>query len=1004
MKRLTPFLLLLLIDVTAQAQVPTFISGNLAVLRWGDGSQPLSTSGNSVFIDEFAVAGTNATAVSTTVLPDSGAGALILDGTAISEGGLTRSMDGTVLAVTGYNTNLSSPAVIAAGALGNTAAITVPRELATIDAFGNYTQVQTITGYYGTQSPRFAVTDGTNNFWVSAGINGIVYFNPPSASQPISTSLVNNRAIRIFGGNLFFSTQKASPTSNNGIYTFTTTPGSYTPAGLVTTPSVGTNQFITTGSASAVSDFALSDDGLTAYIADTTQGVQKWVNNAGTWNLAHTFALASAPQPAGAFAIAVDFSQADPIIYATTTETNSTSNKSVGGNHLVRIVDTNASATVVYLAQAKTNQAFKGLDFVPDLRPKITGQPQSQMVTNGTADVLLSVAATSPRTLGYQWQVNGHDVADDADISGSTSPTLTFLTCRTTHQGNYTVVVTNQFGAVTSAVAVLTVSLEPIAPAITVQPLSTTNFIGANFRLSVSANGTAPLGYQWVHIVAGVTNELVDGLGAFGELITGATSNSVMVANAQPQDAGSYAVVVSNAAGATNSHLATVTLVPVRPAISAQPVPLTVASGSTATFQVTASGTSPDYQWKFNGVPLTDGPGAHGESFSGSTSSTLSIYNAQTNDIGSYSVTVTNQAGSTNSQAVLLGVIVLPPPSFISYTTVGSTYTQDFNSLPSPGTNFTVTVPAGNPVIINGTNYSFGNANPYDFAAPILPTGSPGGLGQASSMAGWYGWVEGGAGVNRFGANAGDYTTGGIQSYGATNSYAESQDRALGIQTTAESRQSAVAARFINHTPATLTRITLQFTGELWRQSVVPKSLVFHYVIDPTGTNGFDTNPSDFVFIPPLDVNFPTNAAASGGVPVNGNLPANQLSKSVVNQVIADWPSGGALWLVWQYTNSTGKAQGVAIDNLTFSATADGSGPGEPAALTGISHNSQDGSVSFSITGQAGYGYVVEYTTNLVSPVYWRSLQTNTVGAGAWLFTDPSPGDAPARFYRVRSQ
>jgi len=307
-------------------------------------------------------------------------------------------------------------------------------------------------------------------------------------------------------------------------------------------------------------------------------------------------------------------------------------------------------------------------------------------------------------------------------------------------------------------------------------------------------------------------------------------------------------------------------------------------------------------------------------------------------------------------------------------------------------------------VVINGTNYAFGVANPYDFAAPILPTGSPGGLGLANSMPGWYGWVEGGAGVNRFGANAGDYTTGGIQSYGATNSYIESQDRALGIQTTAESRQSAVAARLINNTPSTLNRITLQFTGELWRQSVVPKALVFHYVVDPAGTNGYDTNPADFVFLSELDVNFPTNAAASGGVPVNGNVPANQIPRSVVNQPIADWPPGGALWLVWQYTNSTGKAQGVGIDNLSFSATTGASGPGSPALLTGLARSGQDGSFSFSITGQAGFGYIVEYATNLVSPVYWRGAATNIVGTQPWLYTDPNSSNAPARFYRVRSQ
>jgi hypothetical protein len=40
----------------------------------------------------------------------------------------------------------------------------------------------------------------------------------------------------------------------------------------------------------------------------------------------------------------------------------------------------------------------------------------------------------------------------------------------------------------------------------------------------------------------------------------------------------------------------------------------------------------------------------------------------------------------------------------------------------------------------------------------------------------------------------------------------------------------------------------------------------------------------------------------------------------VSNQVITNWPPGAALWLVWDMIDSTGKAQGLAIDNLTFSA------------------------------------------------------------------------------------
>jgi hypothetical protein len=43
---------------------------------------------------------------------------------------------------------------------------------------------------------------------------------------------------------------------------------------------------------------------------------------------------------------------------------------------------------------------------------------------------------------------------------------------------------------------------------------------------------------------------------------------------------------------------------------------------------------------------------------------------------------------------------------------------------------------------------------------------------------------------------------------------------------------------------------------------------------------------------------------------------------SVTNQAIANWPPDAALWLVWQMTNAAGNGQGLAIDDLTFSASS----------------------------------------------------------------------------------
>ncbi|HWV99717.1 MAG TPA: lamin tail domain-containing protein [Candidatus Acidoferrum sp.] len=249
-------------------------------------------------------------------------------------------------------------------------------------------------------------------------------------------------------------------------------------------------------------------------------------------------------------------------------------------------------------------------------------------------------------------------------------------------------------------------------------------------------------------------------------------------------------------------------------------------------------------------------------------------------------------------------------PSSIPYAIPAAVYAQDFNTLPDPGA---ASVNTANPVTINGVTYSL--SNPYDFAFPATASGNAGGLG-LPGLAGWHGLS---ALLSRFGATDGDQTTGGQISFGPPSS----TNRALGLLATTSTGATAFGARFINKTTNVLHFINLQFTGELWRQSDKSKILEFYYLIDPAGTNAFSTNYT--AFLPALNVAFPANPADVGGVPVDGTSPANQTNLSVINQAITNWPPAAALWLVWEMADSGGKAQGLAIDNLSFS-----SAPGLP--------------------------------------------------------------------------
>jgi hypothetical protein len=298
--------------------------------------------------------------------------------------------------------------------------------------------------------------------------------------------------------------------------------------------------------------------------------------------------------------------------------------------------------------------------------------------------------------------------------------------------------------------------------------------------------------------------------------------------------------------------------------------------------------------------------------------------------------------------------------------------------LPDPGET---SVNAANPVTISGVTYSL--ANPFDFAYPVMTGGNSGGLG-LSALAGWYG-----SGVlgSKFGATDGDQTTGGQLSFGLPGG----SNRALGLLATSSTGGTAFGLRFINGTSMTLNRMNLQFTGEVWRQSNVPKTLQLFYFIDRTGTNSFPSSAT--AFLPSLNVSFPTVAADSGGLAVDGTAPLNQTGLSVQNQSITNWPPGAALWLVWQMTDFAGKAQGLGIEDLSFSATA------PPPAPLNIQVSGTNLLLSWSAT--LGQIYQLEYKDELTAPA-WTPLGGPVTGTGGTLLLTNYFGTSLQRFYRFR--
>jgi hypothetical protein len=182
--------------------------------------------------------------------------------------------------------------------------------------------------------------------------------------------------------------------------------------------------------------------------------------------------------------------------------------------------------------------------------PVIVGQPQD-ITSYETATVQFTVVATgSPPFFTYQWIKDGEPLSDGLRVAGALTHTLTLSDLNYDDEGEYQVVVTNEFGHAFSTIATLQVT-ELIAPQITSQPQGGVINEGSELVLTVGVSGSEPFTYQWRRNGVPLTN---------GGVVTGANSNTLRISNFGLQHEGSYDVVVSNAGGFDESHAAVVTL------------------------------------------------------------------------------------------------------------------------------------------------------------------------------------------------------------------------------------------------------------------------------------------------------------------------------------------------------------------------------------------------------------------------------------------------------------
>ena len=300
------------------------------------------------------------------------------------------------------------------------------------------------------------------------------------------------------------------------------------------------------------------------------------------------------------------------------------------------------------------------------IAPSIVQQPTAQNVLPG-GNVTFTVIANGTPAPTYQWYFNG------GAVGGATSPSFSLASTTSADTGSYYVRVINSAGTTESSAVLLSVLAAEDQLAITTQPASQMTPAGSSVTFVVSVKGPRTLNYQWFKD---------------GQPLGGATQASLTLADVQNAQAGSYSVTVSTRLTAAQqivtSAAATLTVTPVAlaPTITTQPSGQNLALGATASFAVLAAGTVPlTYQWRKNGTPIL-----------GAIAATLTLANLSAADAASYTVVVSNAAGTATSNAATLTVATA--------SAFAGTYFGRFNN--NPGDRFALVIRADGSAIFLG--------------------------------------------------------------------------------------------------------------------------------------------------------------------------------------------------------------------------------------------------------------------------------------------------------------
>lgn len=330
---------------------------------------------------------------------------------------------------------------------------------------------------------------------------------------------------------------------------------------------------------------------------------------------------------------------------------------------------------------------------IGNVAPVFTAHPSNRLIAAG-ASTTFTVAVTGNPMPTLQWQVstdgnNWTALVASGTYSGVTSNTLTITGATLSlHNRQFRASATNAAATVESQAA--TLSVTGTEPSITQHPSNRSIEQFSSTSFSIAASGNPAPSYQWqISTDNGATWTDVVASATY----SGVNSATLSLVNVPSSlNAARFRAIAANALNTATSNAAQLTVTvpppppppdpeptPEPPTIQTQPTHQSATLGATANFSVSASGVPvPQYQWRKDGVNI-----------SGAVSAVLTIANIAASDAGTYSVVVSNSAGSITSVPATLTVqsapaFVVQPQSVTVNAGSPANFSVEVSGLPAP--------------------------------------------------------------------------------------------------------------------------------------------------------------------------------------------------------------------------------------------------------------------------------------------------------------------------------